>query len=576
MPTQCCEPSGHVGDLRPNHSSSKDNAFDLALSALEFTLHKRASVQDKMHYDSLLLECHEALAHLTDIFSEKSDGVNRVDALFNTSNRIETATVDSDMSQQLSTLGKDLFNLYTQTDRVDYLTAAVSAAYGAALLTDHSSPSRAGRLNDIIVLLLIAYKRTSRDSFLDEAISIAYKAINSMTINSRNDASDSVDPIRNNLGSALASRYERAGDFEDLEDAICIVTSVIKERPDDDDRPNRLRNLSNMYLRRYERTGSAADVNKAVSCAKEAAEYAPYRDDADRASRYTDYSNALTRRYEQGGDEEDLRLAICKAHEAVELTGKYNPDVAKQHNPELASRKSNFGSLLYMRYQQTGATEDLTEAIKQMEEALKLMPDNHVHYRRLQNNLAAMLLTSYEKTLNEEDLRKSVLYATEAVKAAKCPDHHSDSVPPDYAWRLNTLSKILLEKYHMATDPINAEQILDEAIKYAQMAVRATRGLKPKMSNAHTGSPGIAWRGIRRSLTGLGRNLDNMLSERRKGTQAARGTRSDHQDLVDQLKHLGTALMIRYDRRGDEKDLAEANSIAVEVSNIIGDDDDDV
>src|SRR2546421_9846945 len=83
------------------------------------------------------------------------------------------------------------------------------------------------------------------------------------------------------------------------------------------------------------------------------------------------------------GEMEDLEEAIRKAEEAVKATPEDHPD--------LAGRLNNLGNKLERRYERTGKMEDLEEAIRKAEEAVKATPEDHPDLAGRLNNLGNKL-----------------------------------------------------------------------------------------------------------------------------------------------------------------------------------------
>jgi hypothetical protein len=72
-------------------------------------------------------------------------------------------------------------------------------------------------------------------------------------------------PCLNNLGAILGRRFERTGSMDDLDRAIETVSVAVQATSQDHPvRPAYLNNLGNMFRRRFERTGSLSDLNRAV------------------------------------------------------------------------------------------------------------------------------------------------------------------------------------------------------------------------------------------------------------------------------------------------------------------------
>src|SRR5438046_267929 len=86
-------------------------------------------------------------------------------------------------------------------------------------------------------------------------------------------------------------------------------------------------------------------------------------DHPDHAGGLNNLGNALQRRFKRTGSIEDLDRAIVTREQAVEST----PD----DHPDHAGMLSNLGIALQSRFKRTGSLEDLDRAIETKEQALK-------------------------------------------------------------------------------------------------------------------------------------------------------------------------------------------------------------
>ncbi|KAJ8127929.1 hypothetical protein O1611_g5706 [Lasiodiplodia mahajangana] len=531
------------------------------------------------------------LRDLIDMLPRKFHSETKVDALFEMGKTPEAnSDYYPDVPNQLSRLSNMLFNQHQRTGNIDDLGTAISAAYGAVLLTPNPSPHHISQLNNLIVFLLSAYKGTRSSSYLDEAISIAQKAIDSLpsqgSVNNRGDVSS----LFNNLGGALLSKFDATGDQQYLETAASMLESLSKDASDDDpELVNRLMYLSNIYMRQYEQTGSRDHIRKAIEIAAKAVDR-PHKDDAEMAGRYTDYAYTLIRLYQLEGNEQTLREAISKAQKAVDLTPK------DERGAKLASRKSNLSIILYTQYGRTGHRKDLDDAISLIQSAMGLIPEGHLDYLHLQHNLGAMLFSRYKDTSVSRGKDTAIEDLEEAISRAEYVVQTSSRRRYDYAGRLSNLSEMLQARYDVKSNIGD----LDQAILYIREAIEASPNSRDRATQLGRLSNMLQ---ARYSNTGDRSNLDEAISQARMAVQAGqrvdvepRMTRIDlrrgmkrsitsvwkgvHfggvrpqgpkdekdakfiQDSIDRLRHLGKLLMIRYNITKDQEDLDEIDSLA--------------
>ena len=89
--------------------------------------------------------------------------------------------------------------------------------------------------------------------------------------------------ILSNFGAMLGRRFERTGSMDDLNRAVDIADMAVNITPQDHpDQAGYLNNLGNWLGRRFKRTGSMGDLNRAVDVADMAVNATP-QDHPDRA-----------------------------------------------------------------------------------------------------------------------------------------------------------------------------------------------------------------------------------------------------------------------------------------------------
>ena len=90
--------------------------------------------------------------------------------------------------------------------------------------------------------------------------------------------------ILDSFGAMLSRRFERTGSIDDLNRAVDVTSMAVDATPQDHpDRAVILSNLGSHLSRRFERTGSIDDLNRAVDVASMAVDATP-QDHPDRAS----------------------------------------------------------------------------------------------------------------------------------------------------------------------------------------------------------------------------------------------------------------------------------------------------
>ncbi|KAH6681179.1 CHAT domain-containing protein, partial [Plectosphaerella plurivora] len=286
---------------------------------------------------------------------------------------------------------------------------------------------------------------------IDEAVSVAQQAV---------DATPADYPGRlsylENLANALSCRYQNSGAEVDIENAIEISRQVLENTADNDpDRAGRLDNMGNNLYLRYEKTKALAhvrDLEEAITLGRQAMEATPYDDpehpdsNGDRSAGLSSLSIRLRHQYERTGAPADLEEALSVARQAVQIAP--SNDVAR------ASCFNILGNALSCRYELTEVLADLDEAVcLARQAAVDATPESHAGRARLISNLAARLAQRYETEGSRADLEEAICLTRLATEVM--PNEHRD-----LAISFLNLGSMLGRQYQMT----NARHDLDEAI----------------------------------------------------------------------------------------------------------------
>jgi tetratricopeptide (TPR) repeat protein len=259
--------------------------------------------------------------------------------------------------------------------------------------------------------------------------------------------------------------------------------------------------------------------------------------------------NNLRSRYERVGRLEDLEEAIRVTEQAVKVTPNGHPDLLKMLN--------NLGIELEKRYERIGRIEDLDEAFRVTEQAIKVAPDDHPDLATCLNNLGNQLERRYERIGRIDDLEEAIRVIMQAIKVT--PNDH-----PDLAVRLNNLGNKLEKRY----ERIRRIEDLEEAIRVTEQAVKVT----PKDYLALLAA----------CLNNLGNKLQSRYDHTRRiedleeairvTEQAVKVTPDDHPDITVYLNNLGTKLKSRYIYTTRREDLEEAIRVTEHAVKVTPDD----
>ncbi|RYP54761.1 hypothetical protein DL769_010292 [Monosporascus sp. CRB-8-3] len=240
----------------------------------------------------------------------------------------------------------------------------------------------------------------------------------------------------------LGRRFERTGSIGDLNRAIDVADMAVKAVPQDyPDRAGRLNNLGGFLGWRFDRTGSMDDLNRAVNVADMAVN-AISQDHPNRATCLNNLGTCLGKRFERTGLMDDINRAVDVANMAVEVT--------PQDHPNQAMRLSNLGIWVGRRFERTGSMDDLNRAIDVMNMAVEATPQDHPNRTIYLNNLGNWLSSRSERTSSVDDLNRAINVTDMAVNAI--PQNH-----PDRAGLLNNLGNWFANRFErtISIDDLN-------------------------------------------------------------------------------------------------------------------------
>ena len=240
-----------------------------------------------------------------------------------------------------------------------------------------------------------------------------------------------------NLGAALARRFERIGELDDLEAAIQACREAVDIiTPEHPDRAAYLNTLGGALRMRFERTRELADLNAAIRASSEAVDATP-DDHPDRAMWLHTLGFALLRRFEWRGQQADLDAAIRASGEAV--------DSMPPGHPNHAMCLNILGVILRRKAEHTGESADLDAAIRTGQQAVDITPSDHPDRARCLYNLAVAWLERFEEAEELADLEVALQTGRQAVKAT--PRDRADR-----AIHLNFLGKALQTRFEHIGD----------------------------------------------------------------------------------------------------------------------------
>ncbi|WP_405717347.1 tetratricopeptide repeat protein [Streptomyces sp. NBC_01537] len=342
-----------------------------------------------------------------------------------------------------------------------------------------------------------------------------------------------------NLGGALRTRFERSGTVADLDEAITVYRQAVEATPTDyPDRAAMLSNLGNALRTRFERSGAEADLDAAVTVYRQAVEATPadHPDHPDRAGSLSVLGDVLHRRFVRSGVVADLDAAVTVYRQAVEA--------APTDHPDRALHLSNLGGMLQRRFERSGAVADLDEAVAVGRQAVAAVPADHPDRAMYLSNLGNALRTRFERSGAVADLDAAIAADRQAV-AATPTDHPNHGI-------YHNLGGALQRRFERS----GAVADLDEAIAVGRQAVAAAPADYPDRA-AMLSNLGGALR-ARFVRSGAVADLDEAVGV---GRQAVAAVPADHPGRAMYLGNLGNALQARFVRSGAAADLDAAVAV---------------
>ena len=213
-----------------------------------------------------------------------------------------------------------------------------------------------------------------------------------------------------------------------------------------------------------------------------------------------------------------------------------------RHHSDYVARLSDLGVLLSLRFEKTGRTADLDEAIEIDCEVLTATPDDSLSRPVYLANLGADLRTRYERTGRTADLAEAI----EVLRASVAMSPAGDS-------RKARRSENLFHVLYMQYERTGEAKYLDETLTIGQEMLAATPSQSPgrieRMANFSVALSAQYER------TNALSHLDEAIEIDREVVAAIQ---PGSPELGRYLNNLGVDLRVRHDHTGDEGDLAEA------------------
>jgi tetratricopeptide (TPR) repeat protein len=309
--------------------------------------------------------------------------------------------------------------------------------------TDLIMPDKAETLNAQGVLLMRQTQVGDAEG-VGKAITLFRAAVEAAPVGSTAWAEYSA-----NLGVALKTRYEILRQPGDSVDAMDALEAAHDRLPVDHPLREALARVMNEIIEAklgvrlpgpippFDLTrgqSTSMDLDKVITLQRKIAEELSGHDSE---GKFLDaFADALMVRYEHTGRTSDLDEAVIVCRRAIQLTPPGHHDLGRY--------LTGLGVALGSRYIRTGQTEALDEALDAFRQAIDATPTDHPSRPGRQSNCGWALLLRFELTHQLKDLNQAVSAFMDAVQESPF-----DATRPR---RLSELGKVLIRRYEVTRE----------------------------------------------------------------------------------------------------------------------------
>jgi CHAT domain-containing protein/tetratricopeptide (TPR) repeat protein len=254
-----------------------------------------------------------------------------------------------------------------------------------------------------------------------------------------------------NQARIASYRYRYTGADADLDGALELQRRALQVEP----ASTLFRGqLSQLLVDRFERTGTLADLDQAISILQQT------RSRLSAASLelpviLNQLGSALRNRFVIKHETDDIEGAVEYGRESVNLTS---------HVESLPSRLNNLGNSLLERANAFDSATSITEAIEIFRKAVQLSAPTSILYPARLNNLGNSLRARYANTGELSDLEESIRTYEEALRLTPETD-------PQLPSRLYNRANALRERWQAVGDP---QDVVSAAASYQRACVLGT------------------------------------------------------------------------------------------------------
>jgi hypothetical protein len=289
-----------------------------------------------------------------------------------------------------------------------------------------ASDRRAALLNNMAIRLRIRARYTGQPSDLDRALRASRAAVSSRNLAAGNGAQ-----YFTTLGNCLIDHYySRSGSAADLDMAVSAYQQALDEAGDTEDCGVYQANLASALDDRYRRDGDLEDLNTAITVVER---ISALPDPLEQAGLAANHAGMLLSRYAATGRLDDLDRAVTVTRAAMSR--------ARPGSLTMTTLRINLSGALQSRYDRTRKCADLDEALRQLQVGLTEVSEDAPDRAPLSNNLGIAFAARAQDGAGEQrrlDLDRAIAAHRVAVHSAGRRDRLSYS---------NDLAGALLDRY---------------------------------------------------------------------------------------------------------------------------------
>ena len=324
-----------------------------------------------------------------------------------------------------------------------------------------SNPAQAQVMAALAENLRLRAKCTGSQQNLEESLKFAEKSVQ------LSDPDDSELPFR--LGRhahTLVDKFEINGMVEDIDQAIALLWRAMEHQTlKDTDRWKYLQMIGTSFLMRHEVLQDAEDLDNALS----AVQAALTTDDlaaVNKAACLREWGKILFKQYKLTKEKKKLDEAIEVFQDAIKTYGSDSPSVYLVYN--------DLGNAMSLKFESSGAYEDLREALKEYNEGIESVhrwrgEKNHHAEAMLLHGLANVQFQQFHTWKRSSDLDIAIACYRKCVESTQDTNIRLATRAGSLSWALQARFDL-----HQKFEDLKEAQLQIENVMKLPLQIEAT------------------------------------------------------------------------------------------------------